>query len=247
MKRRNIKGFTIIETMLFLAISGLLVTLILAGTGSSISRQRYRDSLTSLQATLQEQYSKVANVNNDRNNDWICDSSSGAVTQVATGSGVNRGQSNCVILGKYITPSANGKSLTIKTVVGSVPSTAGLINSDIIALNKYGMRVSPTMVETYNLPWDVVMQRSGSTTVSSFSMLILNSPLSGDVRTFIDNTTIVGDLLIKNLITQANLSNSLTVCLSYNGMLTSNRSSVVVNAGASSSNDIETFGDNSGC
>ena len=118
---------------------------------------------------------------------------------------------------------------------------------DIIALNKYGMRVSPTMVETYNLPWDVVMQRSGSTTVSSFSMLILNSPLSGDVRTFIDNTTIVGDLLIKNLITQANLSNSLTVCLSYNGMLTSNRSSVVVNAGASSSNDIETFGDNSGC
>jgi len=84
-------GFTIIETMLFLGITGLLIVGILAGTGNSISIQRYRDSVTSLQSMLQMQYSNVENVSNNS----VAAKSCGAKTSP-------RGQSDCVILGRFI-------------------------------------------------------------------------------------------------------------------------------------------------
>ena len=39
------KGFTIIEVMLFLALSGLLLVGVLGGLGDNISRQRYNDAV----------------------------------------------------------------------------------------------------------------------------------------------------------------------------------------------------------
>ena len=63
---RRSAGFTIIETMLVLAITGALVAAMFVGIGTSISIQRYRDAVTTFKDTLQEQYSALANVSNDR-------------------------------------------------------------------------------------------------------------------------------------------------------------------------------------
>ncbi|MEP6710564.1 MAG: prepilin-type N-terminal cleavage/methylation domain-containing protein, partial [Candidatus Saccharibacteria bacterium] len=52
-------GFTIIEVMLFLAISGALAVGILIGSNVAITSQRYRDSLNSLQSLLQQQYNQT--------------------------------------------------------------------------------------------------------------------------------------------------------------------------------------------
>ena len=53
MKRVASRGFTIIEVMLFLAITGLLAVGVLATVGNSINVQRYRDAVVTLQTEVQ--------------------------------------------------------------------------------------------------------------------------------------------------------------------------------------------------
>ncbi len=52
-------GFTIIEVMLFLAITGLMLIGVLGGTYSSIARQRYNDSLRSFAEFLRTIFAEV--------------------------------------------------------------------------------------------------------------------------------------------------------------------------------------------
>jgi len=59
-------GFTVIEVMLFLAVTGLLAVGILVGSGVAIGQQRYRDSVNTLKSYIQQQYSEVTSVINNR-------------------------------------------------------------------------------------------------------------------------------------------------------------------------------------
>ena len=86
-------GFTIIEVVLFLAISGGLAVMLLAGTSAAIQRQQYRDSVESFANFLSTQYSRVISVENDRE-DTTCPLLPTETTK--------RGQSSCVIVGRYI-------------------------------------------------------------------------------------------------------------------------------------------------
>lgn len=88
------RGFTIIEVVLFLAISGGLAAALILGTGAAIQRQQYKDSVQSYANFLTTQYSRVVSVENDRSDDEKC-SIDGASLE-------NRGQSDCVIVGRYI-------------------------------------------------------------------------------------------------------------------------------------------------
>ncbi len=91
------KGFTIIEVILFVAISGLLTSMLMVGVSMSINRQQYRDSVQSYAGFLRNEYSKVVNVENDRSK-GVCPID-GADGRLETA----RGQSDCVIVGRYIT------------------------------------------------------------------------------------------------------------------------------------------------
>ena len=59
-------GFTIIEVVIVLAITGLLLTGILAGASTNITRQRYNDSVQNFAEFLRSTYSEVVNVQNPR-------------------------------------------------------------------------------------------------------------------------------------------------------------------------------------
>ena len=96
MKRQD--GFTIIEVTLFLAVSGFFAISLLVGASTAVQRQQYRDSVQSFANYLRSQYSQVINVENDRN-----------FGKCPIGGGdTNRGQSECVILGRYIETAADG-------------------------------------------------------------------------------------------------------------------------------------------
>lgn len=239
MKLPNKVGFTIIETMLFLAITGLLIMGVLIGTGNSINTQRYRDSITSLQAFFQRQYSEVSNVNNDNAGNVQCYGNNA----------VPRGQSDCVILGRLITTNANSNGLISEDVIGQIPSGLPTPSDDVSALAQYNVTPLSSSSSTYSVEWGGVLVKPGSNNQNAaFSILILRSPLSGIIRTFIDNTTVVNNLT--SFIKQASpspLSQPEKVCINSSGLFAGGEMAVLINAGATSASGVETLGDNSGC
>lgn len=247
MKRTYRSGFTIIETMLFLAITGLLVVAVLVGTGATINRQRYRDSITSLQSIIQQQYSEVSSVNNDRDNSWVCDSTSGAVAKLGSGSSVSRGQSGCVVLGKLISSSDDGTSLIISDIIGSEVLNSTQAETDVEALAQYKMHVSPVAEETYEIEWGSSLAKPGSDQNAVFSVLILQSPLSGVVRTFNSPNMIISDSNINSIINKTALTEPVKICVNSNGLFSGTRMAIVVTAGSSSAAGVESLGESSGC
>jgi type II secretory pathway pseudopilin PulG len=181
-------GFTIIEIMLFLAVTGLLAIGILVGSGVSIGQQRYRDSVNSLKSFIQDQYSEVTNVDNSRSGGWTCDTG-GAVTEVS--SGQPRGTSDCVLIGRIITVDATGTKLTSSNVVAYRTPGAAVLPGDIaeIATN-YRMSISPIDQVNQDVSWGAQIVQKKTTTPLSLSVLIIRSPLSGSLFTFtVDGAT----------------------------------------------------------
>ncbi len=241
------KGFTIIETMLFLAITGLLVTSIMVGMGVSINRQRYRDSVTSLQSFIQQQYSDVANVNNGRDSGWICDSLSGSVVQTSVNSGISRGKSDCVVLGRLIVVNPDGKSLSVNNIIGSSSPKSSSATNDVKAFTDYNMRISPVDTIKKDIEWGASLALPGKNSVPTLSILILQSPISGVIRTFVSSSSVINDSNIKSIININGLSEPAKMCINPTGLFSSARMAVVINAGASSSAGVETLGEASGC
>ncbi len=176
-------GFTIIEVMLFLGVTGLLAIGILVGSGIAIGQQRYRDSVNSLKSLIQDQYSQTANVINGRDGAWAC-SPAAAVTEESV-AGQPRGTSDCVLLGKYLTIDEAGTGITISSVTGYRTGTGIPAGSDIDELqNNYQIGVSPINQETLDVNWGAQVVRQDTTTPMPLSILIIRSPLSGAILTF---------------------------------------------------------------
>ena len=243
MKPVKTNGFTIVETMLFLGISGLLIMGVLVGTGASINTQRYRDSVTSLQSFLQQQYSEVSNVSNDSlSNSCYGDS----ITKP-------RGQSNCVILGRYIT-TTDGKKLEINVVKGYIPpNTVPSATDDVSALQAYHIKpdYSPNN-SSYEVGWGASITKPSETNPLSFSILVLRSPTSGAILTFIDNTSTTVTSNISNLLNTppyppTALTKDAKLCVDSNGLFTGPKMAVFVGKNSSSGSGVETKGESSGC
>lgn len=177
------RGFTFIEVMLFLAVTGLLAMGILMGSGATINQQRYRDSVNTLKSYIQQQYSEVTSVTNSRDANWQCDSN-GAVTDTGGPAGEPRGRSDCVMLGRLITIGDTGKQLTSSSV--SAYRTAGVAtaSSDIDELKNYRLAASPIDQDETEISWGAEVVKENNTAPQSLSILIVRSPLSGSVFTF---------------------------------------------------------------
>jgi len=244
MKKFDKTGFTIIETMLFLAVSGMFVAGILIATGSSINTQRYRDSVSSLQSKLQQQYSDVSNTSREASTSSC--SVVGGTPVVKPGTiNVAIGKSDCVILGKYITTD-DGINLRIRSIIGATLSSSytsdinALVDSNIIATDALG-------VDNYTLEWGATLKTiSGGD--SHFSILILRSPASGIIRTFIDpNAAVLKDIDIQGLINSGS-SNSLTACVNHDGLTGSDKTAIYLAPDSTGASGVETKGDaTSGC
>ena len=106
MEKQIKKGFTIIETTLVLAISGLLAVGLMIGWNRNIITQRYNDSVETFKSDIQSVFSEVDNQSNPRNNRIRCtvDNNGGIVNAhvEVSNNGNTRGTTNCIVLGKII-------------------------------------------------------------------------------------------------------------------------------------------------
>lgn len=234
-------GFTIIEVLLFLSISGILFVALMAGVSTNINYQRYRDSVTTLVGVLQQQYSEVSNTRNDRNDDWRCELS---VIEEDTESGQPRGTSDCVILGRYIQTIEGGTKIETGNVIGQEPSSTTVIDGDSDALVAYNPRASAFERSTYQPEWGASL-RDTENRPADFTVLILRSPQSGLIRVF----AVSGPLpsRISDTINTTAAKRKITTCIRTDDWTVGATQAVVIDAATTGPNGISAEGEGSGC
>lgn len=175
------KGFTIIELVLFLGITGLVMGVLLVGVGGSLNRERYRDAVTSFQDYLQGQYNLVTNVNNSRD---ATDPCVGGKIEVGGTADAGRGTSDCTVVGRVIYSSDNGESVSSSQVYATVDAATLSGVDDVQLLQNANLIASPAR-EEYTIGWTttLVNQRPDES-LSKFSILIVRVPTNGLVHTY---------------------------------------------------------------
>lgn len=236
MSHYRTNGFTIIETTLVMAITGLLVTVVLTGIGASLSHQRYTDAVNQTLSFFRSQYSQTANISNERPDNETCNSGGVSVT----GGGSTRGASNCLLLG-HVVRSTNGKDISVYQVIARHDPTNDLnINTrtDRQILTASSL-VQGSRVDTYSIEWDTRLLNPGTSNAAAFSLMIVRVPVSGAVVTYASNsaTSSVGALLGT---TQADKM----LCIDQAGFfsLGINPMGVVIKQGASNTTGVQPVG-----
>lgn len=238
---RKAAGFTIIETMLFLAVTAALAIAILAGTGTAINQQRYHDAVNSLQSYLQDQFSRVSTVTNDRGGQYTCDNL-GQVSSATTGEA--RGTSDCLILGRLVTVDSTGQRLASSSVVGYRQAGVGPQTTDINELKAYKIGLSPVDADTQTVSWGATIVKPKTTSPQAASILVVRSPLSGRVLTFMRAGTAVTQP--STLLTVANTTTPLLMCLSSTASGFGQKLGVQIDAAAAGQSAVELPLGNSG-
>ncbi|MDR0591318.1 MAG: hypothetical protein LBG75_02035 [Candidatus Nomurabacteria bacterium] len=194
MRCKNYKqAFTIVEVILFLAVTGLLFVALLGGTAASVRNQRYNDSVATFKNAMQEQYSLVSNVQNSRDLDQriICEEKDGAMVPAPNGTAAP-GMSNCLIYGRvveftnggYDYRAANVIGLDIKTIESN--ELNGKTEKQIFDRVKVSIETANgvPVLETKQLEWGAHLRKPSSEDAAVGGLLILRSPRSGSVWTF---------------------------------------------------------------
>lgn len=136
------KGFTIVEVMIFLAISGLLLTMAIIGSDGMARRARFTDSVNTLHSTFQKYYEQTASGVNTR----------GTVGCSGT---TSAGTDSCLLLGRIISfriNSVSTPSMRIRYVTGNANvADSGSVYSQI---QNAAPKVSDSGLEEYDIAWN---------------------------------------------------------------------------------------------
>lgn len=175
-------GFTIVEITLFMAITGLLFAIAIAGTGNAVRTFRFTDSGRSLEAFVQKQYDDIINGFNNRSSSVSC---SGGTIDTTVGQTV--GSSNCLLMGRLIVFRANVSDVTVYNVIGSEPAGVNYNQGDDVLVTAFQPRtVTTTAVTTYRLPWGAIptgFKRLGDN-VATNGLLLMRSPKSSRIISY---------------------------------------------------------------
>jgi type II secretory pathway pseudopilin PulG len=242
-------GFTVVEVMLYLGITALLAVSLLGGWTAMIDTQRYHDSVKTTQAFLQKQYNLVYDVDNGR--DPSLDCTNGVV---GNSSGQPVGQSDCVLMGRYVYLDQTGQNFKVFSVIGTeAPVADG--TADLTAIKAYNpIRSTFSLgVEDNELliPWQATVVDPHSDVPRGYVIAIIRAPLTGTVHSFVESVgspnfypdfSVIGTGLL-----QASREASDTkLCLNPGANFVGGRLGVVLKAHAESQSFVQTIGDAGG-
>ncbi len=206
------RGFTIIEVILFLAISGLLLGVAIASVSANINNSRFNDAIRSTTSYLQGQYSEVAAGQSDRDETKGCDESNGQITSSPKAPGMT----NCVIMGRFI--KLQGSNFTVRYITGHRNTLSGISADDTTSIQQMNPQVAPAVAyeRSYNVPWDigVVSTKLPSSPASaSTGFAIIRSPATGNVLYYTEeNISSPEPVLDNTFINTGNLNKDIVVC-----------------------------------
>ncbi len=210
-------GFTIIEVILFLAISGLLLAVAIAGITTNINNSRFNDAIRSTTSYLQTQYSEVAVGQSDRAADKSCVISGSNITITNTTSTL--GTSNCVIMGRFI--KLEGSSFTVRYIVGYGSNLLGGSADNTTAINNMKPIVAGnnTYQSSYDIPWGIELVNTklynGVSNKTGFA--IIRSPASGSILYYVaKDVTTAEPALDNSIINDSNLNKDAELCFEDN-------------------------------
>ncbi len=203
-------GFTLIEAILFLAVSSLLFLIAVVGTGSLMTSVRFSDSMRTTQAFFQSQYDQILNGVNEREQAETC--------------GVIKGK--CLLLGRLFQFEKGSGDITSYYVVATrVPDLAGgdATKSDQELLAEAAKPVvvkGGAFVSTFQIPWGAQVlntRRSDDTAVNTYALL--RSPGSSRLLSYtftVPTADLAGDgtlALSSYLADAANAQRSTNICV----------------------------------
>ena len=97
----NTRGYTLLEVTLFMAISSLLALTAFVGLGPKLRNVRFTDSVRSLEASVNQQFSQISQGTNARSDQVSCQNDGAGLTVVRTAgaAGGAGSQADCILNG----------------------------------------------------------------------------------------------------------------------------------------------------
>ena len=201
---KAVLGFTLIETMLFLALAGLMFAGLVAGTNGAIRQQRYKDSVQGFVDDLRDLYSLAENVE-------VIDYGDGTPYCGGSTASKGRGRSRCSVYGIYaiISPTkSNRNNIEAYWVTGIDQSVVDAPKTSDATFLSGAMVSTDTLVDgihknlsakSHSLLWgaDLVMpcatnrfadgcnglEDGRSSNRNQVSLFIYRSPITGSINT----------------------------------------------------------------
>lgn len=183
--RSNQRGYTLVEVVMYLAITGLVMVTLLAGTGTALNQRRYQDATNSLMGYVQDQYNLTSNINSSRD---VTDTCSGNTVHVDPTNTVKRGMSTCTIVGRMLWSfsDADGAGIKVRQVVATEDAATlplGPTDSDVKVLHDAKL-VLALQEDIYRPEWGTRLVKPGTSESEEFSILIVRVPTTGVVHTY---------------------------------------------------------------
>lgn len=173
-------GFTLLEVIFFLVVSSAIMAGVIAGTRTSVFKERYTDAVNTFAETIRGIYSSVTDV---RNSSDLLD---------------KPGRSNYAIYGKLVVIDGSAE-IRVYSVVGKLSDPNVSLSdgsSAISAINALGANIvkeekaNPSKTyyrfydeESYIIPWDATIEKPNGEYEKGL-LLIVMSPISGIVNSY---------------------------------------------------------------
>ena len=236
---RRTSGFTIIEVTLFLAVSGVLTVGLLAAASVSIQRQQYRDAVQSFAGYLRDEYARVISVENDRGmggDDETC-----PVPGVSSSDSLVRGQSRCVIVGRYINAANNGTEYVSYPIYANPTTT-------VTGATDWNYAYDEDKGSTYGVSWGAKTRLAATAVDRPLSIVMYRNPDTGHIAIQNDSANYAGNK-VHELIekTDSNSMQSREICVYDTGWFSSERQSIFLAERAGSGDAITVVNATEGC
>lgn len=192
MKKLVKRGFTMVEVMLFLAITGIILVSVIISTRNAVNEQRYNDSIQNFAEFLRSVYSSVSN------------------PKGKTG-GLGGGKGETALYGKLVTfgedkqYNPDNKIYVYdvigdaKVVTGDTISALKAVKADAVIRNGSTTALTGGKAD-YRPNWDAKLENPNGT-VYKGAILIARSPASGTIYTYVmeGSTLEISELLSRNI------------------------------------------------